>query len=1553
MSQGCTVSVEEVQSWWEVPAIAHFCSLFRAAFNLPDFEIEELEKALSEQDLNFLGDLIACLLQGCYQRTDITPQVVTSYLDDIISYRWELEEGKPNPLREEPFENLPPRTQVELLHRLCDYRLDAADVFDLLKGLDADSLRVEPLGQDGNGALYWYFYGTRMYKEEVLMREVEKISENPELTLPEKKKRGRPPKKKRVEDPDLSEAESEENAENGMDDIPPAKGRKRGTWSLVCETEEQWVNLAESIKDKLSPQDRHLYRVISQNFLPEIRNMIEHKEREQKLKLEDPTPFRASQRFSEKHMNQEEQDNVNATAEFEKRNDEELDRQVLLAEQRREEERLQQERRQREKMEKLKAVEERARRRKMREEKAYLLSEGKDLPPQLKNFEPSSPVLRTRTAKDFFDMEDDYTGLYKVLEALKAHKDAWPFLEPVDDSYAPNYHDIIQTPMDLSTIERKLNDGEYLAKEEFISDVKLIFKNCIEYNGEDSEYTVMAESLERCFNRAQLKHLPSEEGDTDEEFYISKEDKERKEKKRNRSTKNLGPESLIKATEEVQRKRSVQGGKGQRLLEDQVSKPVRPLTQSHWSFPSSQQHRHGDIRGMYHPAQRLHRPHGPHMYTHSMGMDPRFAYPGHIPRHGDPSLNRLPHNFSMQHHMGHRYPLSPDGNHTLHQQQHPYMGPTHGPSLGPRPMALQLRPPPEASIYPSHYCSERHTMHPMGNQLSGPQQHNYTGLRSPGMGLSNIWTTLNHQRPERPSGMHMQDPSLVNQHNLSYGGEQPPIGHKPWPEAAGYPHPPPNAQYQISTAAVSSPGPVQQRPPLTCSDSSTKTRLASMLESPEMLALQQLSAFSRPPAGSPHEDMGHFQQSKSPSGTGSIPTPPSQQPPPAPEVQLQCPAGDNGPDSQSSSQTAIQHKGTSENKVTVKDIFKEPSSSDHSGRLNKVHPSIPNPTQHHNGPAEVLHSPQRPQENVSGQKLSGSGAECVMEEGGGQFQNNGSTSVSLHFHVSNKNSKNPYPPDTAQHAQSSPLQSPALVHQCASPSMNTTSESNSPHMLNTQQHNEQNVRKQHQQRPTQETLNGPALNHHQNSPPQMSLNTTQLQTPHVTQSTQSNSMHGMSHGASKRVQPGPPQPAPLTSLPPSHPTPHLPSQPSPAEHGAQTPCEPASQRDTEGPPAMKFGSSNTAYKQQQAFSPNSHRTQMVSSNPGVQSERGPAPAHNTAMPPHSQMVNGDMASYSNPPQPQYSQASMTRPICHSAHHPYPNQTLNPLHSTPDHSTYHQQQRTAYSFHMPGPQHLHAHTNTYPPQPFQQEQYYTRPQAHSFANNRGGYPSDVWQQSQQPMLPTTYLPTLSAKGNNQVNDGCVSPIGCDLSTTVSLLSPKAGSVSGGLEERKWESRNSGRDSPAKRSRTKGSLEQPESPKEILDLDSHNAAARRHNNHPISTRTHIPPGFMYDTRTMHPAVHPDGAPPCHSGVGNGVLYARPPYTDPGRYGVQRPHSHLMEALQRPQQLPISPGQMRMAMYPHSGGHFQSVMIQQRGLASEHFPHSGQPVMTAPGGSSTKQA
>lgn len=275
--------------------------------------------------------------------------------------------------------------------------------------------------------------------------------------------------------------------------------------------------------------------------------------------------------------------------------------------------------------------------------------------------------------------------------------------------------------------------------------------------------------------------------------------------------------------------------------------------------------------------------------------------------------------FTLQHHMvegphmGPRYPMCPDANQLqpLHQQQHPYMGPTHGPSLGPRPVALQPRNPPEASMYPSHPRPEGHTMHPMGNRFSapeGPHQHNYPGLRPPGMGIPNMWTAMNHQRQERPMGMPMQDPNVVGQRNFGYGGVPPPAGHKPWPEAAGYPHPPPNAQYQMS-AVVGSPGPMSSRLPVPHTESSGRTSLASMLDSPEMLALQQLSASSGPPAGSPHQQLGNLQQPGPLSGIGSVPAHPSQQPPPTPEVQLLRPDRDNGPDRQPPQPTDRQPKG--------------------------------------------------------------------------------------------------------------------------------------------------------------------------------------------------------------------------------------------------------------------------------------------------------------------------------------------------------------------------------------------------------------------------------------------------------------------------------------------------------------------------------------------------------------------------------------------------------------------------------------------------------------------
>lgn len=41
---------------------------------------------------------------------------------------------------------------------------------------------------------------------------------------------------------------------------------------------------------------------------------------------------------------------------------------------------------------------------------------------------------------------------------FQVHEDAWPFLLPVNTKQFPTYKKIIKAPMDLSTIQKRVND---------------------------------------------------------------------------------------------------------------------------------------------------------------------------------------------------------------------------------------------------------------------------------------------------------------------------------------------------------------------------------------------------------------------------------------------------------------------------------------------------------------------------------------------------------------------------------------------------------------------------------------------------------------------------------------------------------------------------------------------------------------------------------------------------------------------------------------------------------------------------------------------------------------------------------------------------------------------------------------------------------------------------------------------------------------------------------------------------------------------------------------
>lgn len=90
----------------------------------------------------------------------------------------------------------------------------------------------------------------------------------------------------------------------------------------------------------------------------------------------------------------------------------------------------------------------------------------------------------------------EYTELRTLIKTLQNHKSAWPFLEPVDPSEVADYYTVIKEPMDLHTIEDKINDHVYTSLQDFIGDMTKIFDNCRYYNPKDSQFYKCAESLE-------------------------------------------------------------------------------------------------------------------------------------------------------------------------------------------------------------------------------------------------------------------------------------------------------------------------------------------------------------------------------------------------------------------------------------------------------------------------------------------------------------------------------------------------------------------------------------------------------------------------------------------------------------------------------------------------------------------------------------------------------------------------------------------------------------------------------------------------------------------------------------------------------------------------------------------------------------------------------------------------------------------------------------------------------------------------------------------------
>jgi hypothetical protein len=124
-------------------------------------------------------------------------------------------------------------------------------------------------------------------------------------------------------------------------------------------------------------------------------------------------------------------------------------------------------------------------------------------------------ILRQLMSKDLgidatLGFVEPLVGCEIVRQTLYMQTSSAPFNEPVDITLKglEDYAKKIKNPMDLGTVKKKLNSGEYegefdgvVGHERFAADIRLIWDNAVLYNGEDSDIGKAALALSDIFEQ--------------------------------------------------------------------------------------------------------------------------------------------------------------------------------------------------------------------------------------------------------------------------------------------------------------------------------------------------------------------------------------------------------------------------------------------------------------------------------------------------------------------------------------------------------------------------------------------------------------------------------------------------------------------------------------------------------------------------------------------------------------------------------------------------------------------------------------------------------------------------------------------------------------------------------------------------------------------------------------------------------------------------------------------------------------------------------------------
>lgn len=99
------------------------------------------------------------------------------------------------------------------------------------------------------------------------------------------------------------------------------------------------------------------------------------------------------------------------------------------------------------------------------------------------------------------DLTPEWQAMAKLVSQFYAKADAEPFREPVDWQSLGlfDYPQVIKKAMDLGLIKQMVNQGKYKSIHDAADDVRLIWKNCMTYNADGSDFYNLAQTMAKKF----------------------------------------------------------------------------------------------------------------------------------------------------------------------------------------------------------------------------------------------------------------------------------------------------------------------------------------------------------------------------------------------------------------------------------------------------------------------------------------------------------------------------------------------------------------------------------------------------------------------------------------------------------------------------------------------------------------------------------------------------------------------------------------------------------------------------------------------------------------------------------------------------------------------------------------------------------------------------------------------------------------------------------------------------------------------------------------------